>query len=84
MWIVELAPTEAPERLAARPAHRALLTALHEKGVVRMSGPLADDRRRARLRRTGPIRAGPCARRRDPYFTTPGVEVTRVRGGRRS
>ncbi|GIE89561.1 YciI family protein [Actinoplanes regularis] len=43
MWIVELTFTEDPERLAARPAHRELLTALHEAGTVRMAGPLADD-----------------------------------------
>ncbi|MFG2979773.1 LuxR C-terminal-related transcriptional regulator [Streptomyces sp. NPDC048258] len=42
MWIVELAFTQGPERLAARPAHREKLTALHEKGLLRMAGPLAD------------------------------------------
>lgn len=79
MWIVELAFTEAPERLAARPAHRALLTALHANGVVRMSGPLADD--------SGAVLVFDVPDRSeldrvlaaDPYFTTPGVEVTRVR-----
>lgn len=43
MWIVELAFTGAPERLAARPAHRDRLAALHRAGTVRMAGPFADD-----------------------------------------
>ncbi|MET7804141.1 YciI family protein [Micromonospora chersina] len=79
MWIVELAFTEAPERLAARPAHRALLTELHGKGVVRVAGPLADD--------SGAVLVFDVPDRpeldrllaADPYFTTPGVAVTRIR-----
>ncbi|MFE9955787.1 YciI family protein [Micromonospora sp. NPDC005299] len=79
MWIVELAFTEAPERLAARPAHRALLTELHEKGVVRMAGPLPDD--------SGAVLVFDVPDRSeldrvlaaDAYFTTPGVAVARVR-----
>ena len=35
MWMVELAFTDDPARLAARPAHRELLTAMHGTGVVR-------------------------------------------------
>jgi uncharacterized protein YciI len=79
MWIVELTFTDAPERLAARPAHRALVTELHEKGVIRISGPLADE--------SGAVLVFDVPDRSeldrlltaDPYFTTPGVEVTRIR-----
>lgn len=79
MWIVELAFTAAPERLAARPAHRELLTALHRDGVVRMAGPLADD--------TGALIVLDVAGRAevqgilaaDPYFEVAGVEVRDIR-----
>ena len=42
MWIVELSLRDTPERLAARPAHRARLADLHEQGVVPLAGPFAD------------------------------------------
>jgi uncharacterized protein YciI len=76
MWIVELSFSDAPERLAARPAHRERLTELHRAGVVCMAGPWADDsgalivfnvRDDATL---GRLLAA------DPYFATPGVQVT--------
>jgi uncharacterized protein YciI len=78
MWIVRLEFTDAPERLAARPAHRQRLVALHEDGRVRMAGPLADD--------SGAVIVYDVADRaeldrllaEDPYFATPGVEVSRV------
>jgi beta-phosphoglucomutase-like phosphatase (HAD superfamily)/uncharacterized protein YciI len=85
MWIVELAFTDEPERLAARPAHRELLTALHAEGTVRMSGPLADDPG-AVLVFDVPDR-GTLDRLLDgdPYFRTPGVQVAlRSGSGRRS
>ena len=79
MWIVELAFTDAPERLAARPAHRDRLAALHRTGAVRMAGPLADG--------TGAVIVVDVPGRADvdrllgadPYFTTPGVAVTGIR-----
>ncbi|GIM73960.1 hypothetical protein Aau02nite_58480 [Amorphoplanes auranticolor] len=79
MWILELAFTAAPERLAARAQHRRRLAALHADGVVRMAGPFADDE--------GALIVVEAADRRtvdeliaaDPYFTTPGVAVTRIR-----
>ena len=43
MLIVELAFTESSERLAARPAHRALLARLHEDGRLIAAGPWAND-----------------------------------------
>ena len=76
MWIVELAFTEEPARLAARPAHRELLTALHEAGTVRLAGPLADDSGAVIVLDTPDPRPVLAA---DPYFTTPGVTVVSVR-----
>ncbi|MER7455713.1 YciI family protein [Micromonospora sp. NPDC126480] len=79
MWIVELTFTDAPERLAARPAHRRNLTALRERGVVRMAGPLAGDSG-AVIVLDAPDRATVDAvLAGDPYFTTPGVRVASVR-----
>jgi uncharacterized protein len=79
MWIVELAFTDAPERLAARPAHRERLTALHRKGLVRMAGPLADDSGAfvvVDAEERGTVDALIAD---DPYFRTAGVTVTGIR-----
>jgi uncharacterized protein len=78
MLIVELAFTASPERLAARPAHRELLSRLHEDGRLVAAGPWADDSgallvfhvERAELDRILDD---------DPYFRIPGVEVVSVR-----
>ncbi|QUC62362.1 hypothetical protein IOD14_39435 [Streptomyces sp. A2-16] len=79
MLVVELAFTPAPERLAARPAHRAALGRLHAEGKLFAAGPWADDQgamlvfavERAELEE---ILAA------DPYYrSTPGVEVRAVR-----
>ncbi|MEV0224781.1 YciI family protein [Streptomyces sp. NPDC050704] len=79
MWIVELSFSEAPERLAARPAHREKLTGLHEKGIVRMAGPLADESG-AVLVFDVPDRASlDELLADDPYFATAGVTVAQVR-----
>jgi uncharacterized protein len=78
MWIIELALEPTPERIAARPAHRQLLTELHGRGALRMAGPFPDDSGavlvfdvpdRAAL---DEIVAG------DAYYRTPGVTVRRV------
>ena len=79
MWIVELAFSEAPERLVARPAHREVLAGLHAAGAVKMAGPLADD--------SGAVLVFDVAGREevdailaaDPYYTTAGVAVVKVR-----
>ncbi|GAA2692161.1 MULTISPECIES: YciI family protein [Actinoplanes] len=76
MWIVELSFTPEPARITARPAHRALLTALHADGVVRMAGPLADDSGAVIVLDTPDPQAVLAA---DPYFSTPGVTVSSVR-----
>ncbi|MFG1674949.1 YciI family protein [Micromonospora sp. NPDC049282] len=82
MWIIELSFTPAPERLAARPAHRGHLTALHSRGVVWMAGPLADDTG-AVIVVDAPDRAAVEAiLAADPYFATPGVSIEQIRDWR--
>jgi uncharacterized protein YciI len=43
MICVELAFTDAEERLAGRPAHRQRLVGLHERGELLAAGPREDD-----------------------------------------
>ncbi|WIM92582.1 YciI family protein [Actinoplanes oblitus] len=76
MWMVELGFEPAPERLAARPAHRELLSELHAAGTVRMAGPFADDSGAVIVLDTADPRE---VLANDPYFTTPGVTVVSVR-----
>ncbi|RKN43200.1 YciI family protein [Streptomyces hoynatensis] len=78
MLILELAFTAAPERLAARPAHREVLARLHEEGRLTAAGPFADD--------SGAVLLFPLERPElervmadDPYYRTPGVEVVGIR-----
>jgi uncharacterized protein YciI len=79
MWIVELAFTQAPERLAARPAHREKLTALHEKGLLRMAGPLADDSGAVLVFDVPGRAAVDELMATDPYFRADGVTVRQPR-----
>ncbi|MFF5491905.1 YciI family protein [Streptomyces aquilus] len=77
--VVELAFTAAPQRLAARPAHRAALARLHGEGKLLAAGPWTDD--------TGALLLFALERpaldevlREDPYYLrTPGVEVRSIR-----
>ncbi|MGY6023269.1 YciI family protein [Streptomyces spinosirectus] len=79
MLAVELAFTPAPERLAARPAHRETLTRLHTEGHLLAAGPWSDD--------AGALLLFAVERDRleeildtDPYYRrTPGVEVRSIR-----
>jgi uncharacterized protein YciI len=82
MWIVELAFTDDPERLAVRAAHRSLLTALHRDGVVRMAGPFADDTGALIVLDLPDRQAVDAVISADPYFTAPGVTVAAVRDWR--
>ena len=79
MWIIDLAFTGRPERLAARPAHRKVLEQLHEQGIVRMAGPLADDSGAVIVVDAVNLDAVQRLIAADPYFSTSGVSVERVR-----
>ncbi|MFC7532275.1 YciI family protein [Actinoplanes sp. GCM10030250] len=79
MWIVELTFTGGPERLAARPAHRDRLVALHRDGTVLMAGPYTDDTGALIILDVPGRAAADAVLAADPYFTTPGVSVTDVR-----
>lgn len=79
MWIVELRFDGGPERLAARGAHREKLDALHAEGVVRMAGPLADDSGAVLVFDTEDRDHLEQLLKADPYFSTTGVHIDRVR-----
>jgi len=79
MWIVELSFSGAPERVAARPAHRERLTELHRAGEVRMAGPWADDAGALIVFDVPDKATLDTLLAADPYFTTSGVEVTAKR-----
>jgi uncharacterized protein YciI len=79
MWIVELSFTGAPDRLAARAAHRSRLATLHRAGTVRMAGPFADDSGALIVLDAPDRRAVDALVAADPYFATPGVTVARIR-----
>jgi uncharacterized protein YciI len=76
MWIVELSFSGAPERLAARPAHRERLAELHRAGVVRMAGPWADETGALIVFDVPDEATLDRLLAADPYFTTPGVQLT--------
>lgn len=80
MLAVELAFTPAPERLAARPAHREALARLHTEGHLLAAGPWSDDRGALLLFAVGRDRLEEILDT-DPYYRrTPGVEVRAIRG----
>jgi uncharacterized protein YciI len=77
--VVELAFTPAPERLAARPAHRETLTRLHSEGKLVAAGPWADDRGALLLFAVNRPELEEILKS-DPYYrSTPGVEVRAIR-----
>ncbi|HEX6685104.1 MAG TPA: YciI family protein [Candidatus Limnocylindrales bacterium] len=77
--VVELAfAPDEPGRLELRPSHRQTLSGLHERGILRMSGPWDDDSGALLIFETDTegikqILAG------DPYYSAPGVTVVSVR-----
>ncbi|HEV2781788.1 MAG TPA: YciI family protein [Actinophytocola sp.] len=78
MIVLELAFTDAPERLAARPAHRQRLAELHADGRLVMAGPWSDDSGALLIFRTD--RAGlDEIMATDPYYSTPGVTIAALR-----
>jgi len=78
MIAVELALTPTPERLAARPEHRALLARLYDEGAVLAAGPWADDSG-ALLVFTGDRAEVDAILESDPYYRAPGVEIVAIR-----
>jgi uncharacterized protein len=79
MWIVELGLAPTQERLSARPAHRQILASLHERGVVPMAGPLADDSVAVIIFDVADEATVTDLLRSDPYYTTPGVTIISIR-----
>ena len=75
MWIVNVKLENTPERMAARPAHRAVLTELHAAGIVRMAGPLADDTAALVIIDAPDRQTVEKLLAADPYYTTAGVTL---------
>ena len=78
MIVVQLAFDATPQRLAARPAHRAFLETLRQDGDLLDAGPWSDD--------SGALLVFRCSRAHvdqimttDPYYSTAGVSVLSVR-----
>jgi uncharacterized protein len=78
MIVLELAFTDSPTRLAARPAHRERLVALHERGSLVMAGPWADDSGALLVFTTNRSEVDRIMAE-DPYYTTEGVRVVGLR-----
>jgi len=78
MLIVELAFTASPERLAARPAHRAVLARLHQEGRLVAAGPWADDTGAMLIFDVQPEELDRILDT-DPYYHVAGVEIVRIR-----
>lgn len=77
MFVVELTFTDDPARLAARPAHRERLRQLHADGVLAMSGPFSDDSGALLIFDVDDPAAMDRILADDPYYSTPGVTVSR-------
>ncbi|GAP51008.1 YciI family protein [Streptomyces azureus] len=79
MFAVELAFAPAPERLAARPAHRETLARLHADGHLAAAGPWADDTGALLLFTVDRARLDEILHEDPYYYRTPGVAVRSVR-----
>ena len=77
MFVLELALTDDPRRLAARPAHRERLARLRDEGTVLMAGPFADDSGSMVILDVPDAAALERVIADDAYYTTPGVTVVR-------
>ncbi|MPZ83896.1 MAG: hypothetical protein GEV28_27295 [Actinophytocola sp.] len=75
MHVIELRFDDDPRRLAARPAHRERLAALHAEGRLLLAGPWADGSGALLVFRDDPA----VELTTDPYYATPGVTVRAVR-----
>ncbi|WP_328650845.1 YciI family protein [Micromonospora sp. NBC_00330] len=79
MFILELSFGDAPDRLAARPAHRERLQALHQEGRLVMAGPFADDSGALLIFDVPDAAAFAAVVAEDPYYRTPGVTIVSQR-----
>jgi uncharacterized protein len=75
---IELSFTADPARLAARSAHRDVLRELHAAGELVAAGPWSDDSGALLVLDVDRARADEIIAA-DPYYRTPGVQVTTVR-----
>lgn len=78
MICIELAFTDDPARLAARPSHRQRLVDLQASGLLLAAGPWGDDSG-ALLVLTTDEPGAQAILAADPYFRTPGVHVLSTR-----
>ena len=78
MLVLELIFTSTPERLAARPAHRAILAELHRRGDLVAAGPWDDDGGALLIFDVEPDVLDQIMEE-DPYYATPGVRVAGIR-----
>ena len=78
MICIELAFTDDPARLTARPAHRQRLADLEANGLLLAAGPWADESGALLVLTTDEAQARTIMAA-DPYFTTPGVRVVSTR-----
>ena len=79
MYVLELAFSDNPARLDARPAHRELMTGLRSEGKVLAGGPYADDSGALLIFLTDDAREAQAYVENDPYYSTPGVEVVSLK-----
>ncbi|MEU4397039.1 YciI family protein [Micromonospora orduensis] len=79
MFILELSFGAEPDRLAARPAHRERLQALHREGRLAMAGPFSDDSGALLIFDVPDAEALAAIIAEDPYYRTPGVTVVSQR-----
>jgi uncharacterized protein len=78
MLVLELAFTPTPERLTARPSHRAILAELHQRGDLVAAGPWGDDSGALLIFDVEPAALDQIMEE-DPYYRTPGVRVAGIR-----
>lgn len=76
--VVELTFSDAPARLAARPAHRERLLELHAAGELLIAGPWGDDSGAQLIFRADRARLDRLIAS-DPYYGTDGVRIASIR-----
>jgi len=79
MYALELAFSDDPARLEARPAHRERLSALAEQGRLLVAGPFADDSGALIIFLADSEAEAQELVDADPYYRAPGVQVRSLR-----